>query len=296
VPATLACAASGLLLVVVLAALPEPVGAARASLGRVLRETPRVAVRGVRLFAGDRVLRILIVAPLVFGVGLNVIELLTPGRIAALAGAAASGAAGYAVIAATGFVASAAGSAAAPLLGRYVTRAPHVAAIGVGICAAGGFTLAATAATTGAAGYVSAGGCYLVIFAGLGLVNPAMSELLNGRATAAERATVVSVSSLALQLGGVLSSVTLVPLAATTGRGAAWAVSGALLAGTVLVFAALARPGLAGVVAAPGVARVTVAGVTAPLEDDDVSARIRGGSVAAQLEFSPAQTTREATP
>jgi hypothetical protein len=82
----------------------------------------------------------------------------------------------------------------------------------------------------------------------------------------------------------VFSALTLVPLADRTGPGLAWGVSGGLLGLLVLVF-----------IAVGGVARVTVAGVTAAQDDDGRSARIPSGSIG-EPEFSPAQTTREATP
>jgi len=240
-PAALAAVASALLLVVVLVAMPEPVRRHRLSMRTVLAETPRTALRGIRLATRNPVLGLVFSITFAFGMTLNVIELLTPGRLAALTGGASAGAAGYAVVAAIGFAASAAGSAAAPQVGRLTRSAPRLGSVGVLVSASGVFALAASMALAGTAAVVAAGSAYAVIFAGLGLLNPAASELLNNQAEASERATVISLDSLVLQFAGALSSVTLMRLAAHTGPGPVWYLAGSLVAAASLACFAIQR-------------------------------------------------------
>jgi hypothetical protein len=276
VPALLAALASAALLLVALLALPEPGGRVRLRFTDILFQTPRTVGRGLRLVLGDPVLRLALSATMACGLALNVIELLTPGRLAALSGGAASGAAGYAVVAAVGFGASAAGSAVAPLVGRAVRAASALAAVGVLTAGAGVLALAATAPLTGTAGLVTAGAAYALMFAGLGLMNPAQSELLNARARATERATVISVDSLALQLAGIIGALTLVPMAGNTGPAAAWYIAGGVLVAATLAYLAIGRLGLLRLPrpAGTGVASVTVVGVTGALDHDEADATI----------------------
>ncbi|NUP00525.1 MAG: MFS transporter, partial [Nonomuraea sp.] len=102
VPPLLGAAAAVVLLVVVVFALPEPAHVRR-SLAGVLREVPATVVSGVRLAAGGAVLRRLMLAAAASGVLLVTIELLTPGRLAELAGTSERGSLAYAIVAALGF-------------------------------------------------------------------------------------------------------------------------------------------------------------------------------------------------
>ncbi|MFC5832893.1 MFS transporter, partial [Nonomuraea insulae] len=112
-PPLLGAVAAVVLLVVVVFALPEPAHERR-SLASVLREVPATVTGGVRLAVGGAMLRRLMVAAAASGVVLMTIELLTPGRLAELAGTAERGSLVYAVVAALGFAGSATGSALAP--------------------------------------------------------------------------------------------------------------------------------------------------------------------------------------
>lgn len=240
-PAVLAALASAVLLAVVLVAMPEPVARARLRWVDVLAETPRTVRRGVALAVRSQVLGLVFAVTAALGCCLNAIELLTPGRLAELTGGASTGAAGYAVVAAIGFAASAAGSGLAPLVGRFARTSASLGITGVLVSALGVFALVASLALDGTAGVVCAGAAYAVIFTGLGLLNPATSELLNRESAATERATVLSLNSLVLQFAGALSSLTLLRMAAVTGPGAVWAVSGALVAGSALAIVVIGR-------------------------------------------------------
>lgn len=240
-PAVLAAVAYAVLLLVVLVAMPEPRERGRLRWAEVLAETPRTARRGLQLALRSRVLGLVFSVTLALGITLNAIELLTPGRLAELTGGASTGAAGYAVVASIGFASSALGSSIAPLVGRLTRTAPKLAIVGVTTSSLGVFALATSLRLDGTAGVVSAAAAYAVIFAGLGLASPALSELLNGEAEATERATVISLDSLVLQFAGAVSSVTLMRMAASTGPGPVWYLAGGVLAASVLSIIAIER-------------------------------------------------------
>ncbi|GGS73535.1 MFS transporter [Nonomuraea spiralis] len=243
VPSLLGAVAAVVLLVVVVFALPEPAHDRR-SLGSVLREVPATMVSGVRLAAGNAVLRRLMAAAAASGVLLMTIELLTPGRLAELAGTAERGSLAYAVVAALGYAASALGSALAPRVARLAGSSARGAAAGAVLCALSVGSLAATAGLGGAPGLVAAGLAYLVMFAGLSVTALLCLEMQHNAVSAAERTTVTSTSSLSLQAGGVLANSTLGVLAAQAGAATAWWVASGVVLASALLFAAMPRPGV----------------------------------------------------
>ncbi|WP_431901195.1 MFS transporter [Nonomuraea sp. bgisy101] len=266
VPPAMGAGAAVLLLVVALFALPEPPHARR-GLGEVLRAVPTTVVTGLRMALLDVVLRRLMPIAAVFGVALVAVELLTPVRLAALTGQAETGATAYAFVAAIGFAASALGSALAPriavLLGGSVggsgsgtvrgsaggaaggaaagTVGGSVrgAAAGIVVTALSLAALAATAGLTGAAGLVSAGLAYAGMFTGLSINALLLSELTHLRVTAAERATMTSVSSMSLQAGAGLANLGLASLALGLGTAGAWWPAAALVLASALLLVRL---------------------------------------------------------
>ncbi|GAV38512.1 hypothetical protein [Streptomyces acidiscabies] len=161
----------------------------RPTLVGVLRAVPSTVLDGLRLAVRDAVVRRVMFSAAAAGSALAVVELLTPGRVAAFTGAAESGAVGYAGLATLGFLCSAGGSQVAPLLGggrRVVVVGTGVVAGALGLLAVGGDLVAV-------AGYV-------VFYVTLGVVNPNLNELLHHRVPDDRRATALSVQSLALQL------------------------------------------------------------------------------------------------
>ncbi|MGW4402820.1 MFS transporter [Nonomuraea sp. NPDC004702] len=245
VPPLLGAVAAVVLLVVVVFALPEPAHARR-SLGSVLREVPSTVVGGIRLAAGGAVLRRLMLAAAASGVLLMTIELLTPGRLAELAGTSERGSLAYAVVAALGYAASATGSAIAPRVARLAGGSARGAAMGAVLCALSVGSLAATAGLDGVPGLVTAGLAYLVMFAGLSVTGLLCLEMQHNAVSAAERTTVTSTSSLSLQAGGVLANSTLGVLAAQAGASAAWWVASGVVLASALLFVAMPRPGVTG--------------------------------------------------
>ncbi|GAA1848575.1 MFS transporter [Asanoa iriomotensis] len=234
VPVALAAVVELVRLAVTLFGMPEP-PRPRTSLRAVLRDVPATVATGLRLGVRDGVLARLLLAGAGVGVALAAIELLTPGWLAGLVGDAERGASTYAVIAAAGFGASAVGSLLGPWAQRRLGSAVRagVAGIALGAVALLGVGLAGPALDGPASGVPVVAAAYLLLFVGLGVTAAPEGALLHGRVAPAERATVISVQSLALQAAGALGAVTLGALAAA--RGAAFAFG---VAGTVLVAAA----------------------------------------------------------
>ncbi|WP_157250696.1 MFS transporter [Nonomuraea typhae] len=259
-PALLASLAAAVLLVVVVLALPEPPHARRSpalperphaprspalperpharrsSLAAVLREVPQTVVSGVRLATGGPVLRRLMLYAVANGVALTAVELLTPGRLAALAGTAELGTTAYALVAAAGFLGSSAGYALAPGLARAAGGNTRGAILGVAAAALSLGVLAATAGLTGAPGMVTAGAAYVLMFAGISAAGLFTTTMTHEAVTAAERTTVTSISSLSLQAGGALSNLALGLLAAGAGVSAAWGLVAVLVLAASLLF------------------------------------------------------------
>ncbi|MFE7773811.1 MFS transporter [Streptomyces sp. NPDC057445] len=197
-------AAVGLVFVTyVLTRLPEP-PRARAALRDVLRGVPATVLGGLRLGAGDFVVRRVVLTAGAAGAALGVVELLTPGRAAALTGAPESGAVLFASLACAGFVCTAVGSHAAPFAVRRAGSSERALLAALGLSATGLLLLGVTVLWTGPAALVLAATGYGLIYLGIGAAGPSENELLHRRVESAGRATALSVQSLALQLIGAL--------------------------------------------------------------------------------------------
>ncbi|WP_327106510.1 MFS transporter [Nonomuraea glycinis] len=238
-PPLMGAVAAGVLLVVALVALPEPAHRRR-SLGSVLRDVPATIGEGVRLAVAGPVLRRLMLATAGAGVALTAVELLTPGRLAELAGTAEQGSTAYAVVAALGFAGSAAGSALAPgaarMAGGPAGGSVRGAVAGTVLTALSVGALAATAGLTGSAGLVSAGVAYVVLFAGLSVAGLLCLEMTHNAVGAAQRTTITSTGSLAIQSGGALSNLVFGALATGAGTAAAWWTAAVMILASALVF------------------------------------------------------------
>ena len=231
--AAAACTAAGL---VAVALLVVPVGPVRTSSGpwAALRsgvaDVPRVVSTAVRLAARERTLRLLML--IAFGTGpvLVSIELLAPLRFAELVGGEAEGGQAYSVVVTLGFGAAALGSALALQARRAAHGSASVATAALMVLAAGGLALMAVDGTV----VVLAAGA-LVFYLCNGASWPLRKQLLHARVDAGHRATMVSASSLAMQLGGILSNQ--VQPRVYEAHGPAWAFG--LAAGVLLVLAVL---------------------------------------------------------
>ncbi|MFC4588175.1 MFS transporter [Sphaerisporangium corydalis] len=237
-PMVAAAVAAAALFVVVLVAMPEP-PRPRTSLGPVLRGVPVTVGSGIRLAVADPGLRRLLFVASALGAGLMAIELLTPGRLAALTGGAESGSSVYALVASAGFAASALGSWAAPWVARRLRR-PGVAAIAGMVGGAVALaTLAASVTLSGIPGIVAAGAAYVGMFASVGVAELMRVEMMHRRVGASRRATLMSVDSLQLQFGGVLGSLGLGFLAARSGTASSWWVAAVIVLLAALLYVRL---------------------------------------------------------
>ncbi|MFC7101771.1 hypothetical protein ACFQQB_15655 [Nonomuraea rubra] len=197
---------------------------------------------GVRLALGGSVLRRLMLAAAASGMVLMSIELLTPGRLAELAGTAEEGSLAYAVVAALGFAGSAMGSALAPRAARLAGGSAGGAIAGTALTALSVGALAATAGVDGLPGMLSAGLAYVTLFVGGAVTAVLCLELTHKAVTAAERTTVTSTSSLSLQSGGIVANLTLGSLAAQAGLAAAWSVGAVVMLASALLFVRMPAP------------------------------------------------------
>ncbi|GAA3838877.1 hypothetical protein GCM10022226_71420 [Sphaerisporangium flaviroseum] len=233
-PMIAAAVAAAVLFLVVLVAMPEP-PRPRPSIRSVLRDVPVTIGSGLRLGLTDRRLGRLLCVVFAIGIGLNAIELLTPGRLASLTGGVESGTSAYALVAAAGFGASALGSWSAPWVARVLGGATRTAIAGTVTGAGALAVLAASVVLSGPAGIVAAGGAYIVLFAAVGIAEIQRVEMMHQRVGSSRRATLMSVDSLQLQFGGMLGSLALGYLASRAGPAPAWGVA----AGATLLAALL---------------------------------------------------------
>ncbi|MFC7449551.1 MFS transporter [Rhodococcus daqingensis] len=211
-----------------LAWLSEAERPPRAVLREVLADIPRTVRDGVLTCARNSVLRRVTVLCGVIGVVLATVELLAPLRIAELLGGESRAVAAFAVFTALGGFAMAAGSSVSPALSRLLGSARRTVVLALVAAAVAAAALSAPVFLLAAAGYV---GVYLA----LGAPEPLLDALTHRVATSRERATVLSVQSLALRLCGSAGALVAGLLAANTSIAYAWAlVVGVLGAGAIV--------------------------------------------------------------
>ncbi|NBM20967.1 MFS transporter, partial [Streptomyces sp. GC420] len=204
VPPLLGAAVEVAFVLYVLTALPEPPRPA-ATLRGVLQAIPATVVGGLRLGRCDALVRRVLLSAGAAGSALAAVELLTPGRAAALTGASESGAVLFAALACAGFVCSGVGSHLAPLIARLTGSGERAVMVSLGTGAGGLLLLGATAASAGAGSMFLAATGYGLVHLGLGAAGPSENDLLHRRVASSGRATALSVQSLALQLVAALT-------------------------------------------------------------------------------------------
>lgn len=217
------------------------------ALKSVVFAVPDQIRQGASLAWADPVIRMLVARTAAVGVAVVTLETLAPLQFAALLGGPERTAATYGLLVTAAWLGSGAGSAAAPVLCRLG------AAVGVRSSLA---TAAAATALTGAAvgllglaaagpgGFGLAAGGYVLAYVLAGVPGPLAAEVLHERVETGRRATLMSVDSLALQLGVLGGSLTVPRLAGRFGFEYGWLAAGAAL--LVAAFLALrARSGTA---------------------------------------------------
>jgi MFS family permease len=233
VPVLLGAVVELVRLVVVMVAMPEP-RHQRPGLRKILLGVPLTVREGLRLGLRDGVLaRILFVTGCV-GIALASIELLTPAWLAKITGRLETASIAYAIVAALGFAASAAGAALSARVVRIAGTPARGGIVGLSIMASALLMLAGSATLTGNRTVVAAAVAYCLIFVGLGIANPAAATLTHDRVESAQRATVLSVQSLAAQLVGAVGVNALARLSDRAGLALTFSVVALLIGGSGL--------------------------------------------------------------
>ncbi|QKW53846.1 MFS transporter [Streptomyces buecherae] len=231
VPMLLGAAVEVVFVLYVLTALREPPRPA-ATAHDVLRGVPATVLDGLRLGSRDGLVRRVLLSAGAAGGALATVELLTPGRAAALTGTTESGAVLFAALACAGYLCHALGSHLAPLTARLAGGSERAILVSLGGGASGVLLLGATAAFQTVASTVLAAVGYALVYLGLGAAGPSENDLLHRRVASAGRATALSVQSLALQLTAASTGLVIGFLPAGPPR---WLLGGTvLLAGAVL--------------------------------------------------------------
>jgi MFS family permease len=232
----LAAAAVGLVHAVALVGwVHDPPRERRGPLRQVLVGVPATIATGVRLAGRPGTLRRLTVFSACMGVTLASVELLSPVSFAHLLGGEQAAAAPYSVLVTLAFFGTAVGSTLAPGLARLVRSSPRGIALSM--------TLAAVALTGIAApSFALAAAAYVAMYALLGLGSPLASDLTHRAVPSAQRATILSVQSLTLQLSGVVAGLSLGALAEYVSFVAAFGVAAAVLALGSTAFVRLREP------------------------------------------------------
>jgi hypothetical protein len=222
----------GLAVVLIVHEVRPPWAGARA----LVRGVPATVGEGIRLGLGDGVLRRLMARAALLGIVLSAVELLSPGTFAGLLGGEEQATGAYGFLAAAAFAASALGAGLAPAAASRLGGGPKAVAIMSWLAAPAAIAVAIPFIGAAAFGYI---GIYLL----LGVTGPLTSELLHGRVESGQRATMLSVESLAVQAGGVASNLVIGSLVVATSAGAGFlVVAVALLASGALMLGMVDRP------------------------------------------------------
>ncbi|ROS79115.1 MFS transporter [Cellulomonas sp. PhB143] len=219
-------------LVVLLLWVTDPPRERRPSLRDVVADVPRTVAHGAAIAVRRPVLRRIVAFTVAFGVALASVELLAPNSFAAMLGGESAAAAPYAVLVTLGFFGSAAGAALAPGVARLARGSSRgillTAVLSAGALAAVGVPVLGVAAAA-----------FVAFYLFLGMGGPLLDELTHEAVASRERATILSVNSMALQLGGVGASLGIGALAGSTS-----VAVGLAAAAAVLVLGSLAMVGL----------------------------------------------------
>jgi MFS family permease len=201
-----------------------------------LGEVPAVLRRGAKLAWRGSVIRRLIVATVAVGIGLSAVETLWQPRFAELLGSAAENTELFGLLAAVGFITAALGSALSPWAVRRM-RSRKALAAAVGLVLAGASLVGLGAAN----GFLVAAIAYGILYLFIGVLGPIHDDLLHAEVSAAERSTMLSLSSLAGQTGGFVAAVGVASLADHMGIPLAWFAVAGVVALSSLLYASIER-------------------------------------------------------
>jgi MFS family permease len=193
------------------------------AVARSTLDTPRTIAEGLRLLRHSPVLLALVCVELFWGFGMVTFEGLFPVRLADLLGGSEQAAVVTGPAMSAAWIASAAGAALTPWLGRRIGTAPTAAILRI----LQGLTVVGMGLLGGVVGVIIA---YLACNAVHGSSNAAHMTLLHAQATSGVRATVVSLNSMFSQPAGALGAIALTALADATSVSTAMCVGAAVLA------------------------------------------------------------------
>jgi predicted MFS family arabinose efflux permease len=207
--ASLAAQVVSIAAIVVLLTERRP-GRGMRSVGRSVRAVPTVIAQTFGLLRSSKILRALVAVEVFWGFGMVTFEGLTPVRLSEVtSGGADTAAALMGPASSAAWIASAAGSAAAPLLARRLGVPLTAAALRI----LHGLTVAGMAVFAGPAGVIAA---YLASYVIHGASNPLHMTLLHDQVTSAHRSTVISLNSMVAQPAASVGLVVLTALADAT--------------------------------------------------------------------------------
>ena len=207
----------------------------RHDLRRSAREIPDIVRGGLRLVRTHVGLRALVLIEVLWGAGMLGVELYAGPRLSELVGGAAEGAA---LLGLTAAIAGSVSAAGAGMTTRIVTRAGSPARAGFALRIAQGAAVAIAAVTAGPAGLITA---YLGFYLVHGAANAVHYGMVHRLVPPEQRATILSISSLAARLGGVLAGLGVGWLASVAGLPAAFGVSAVLLAAAAPLYTVAGR-------------------------------------------------------
>ncbi len=188
-----------------------------------ISEVPIVVREGLRIAVRQPVVRALFLAMVTVGVMIQSIEALWQPRFADLLDGAAGNTELFGFLATAAFLTAAAGSALSPWLSRRLGRRDALLTAGVHV--AGGVALLGLAAV---GGFASSALLYTSVYVFVGIAGPLHNEMLHKQVSSEQRSTILSLDSLALQLGALVGTLTLPALAEAAGIPLAWTVAAAV--------------------------------------------------------------------
>lgn len=213
----------------------------RPSLSMILRDVPLTIARCAGLTRHDLVLTRVLLPAASIGVGLNAIELLSPNWFKDAAGGGPGADSAYGLASAVSFGAVAVGAACT----RWAVRVVRPWVVAVSSIIVSGVSITAFSLVNGSSGFSAlalALALYVMTYLAMGTVGPVRSELTHQRVSSAERASVVSIDSLLLQIGGGISGLVLPLVIHRWHLGAAWLVAGTVLALSSLFLVRIGQP------------------------------------------------------
>lgn len=173
--------------------------------------------QGARLVRGSSTLRRVVGYSVVLGVTMGGVELVAPGAFASMLGGGEQGGAAYGVLVGVGFGVSALGAVLAPRVARRLGGSQHAARLVA-------MLVVPAVLLIGLPWFGVAALAYTVLYLLLGVNGPLLAMLLHDEVSSDARNTVLSMDSLAIQVGGIVASLLVGALVGATSAALGFAV------------------------------------------------------------------------